>query len=54
MARGVRADESGTGTGLGLGIASEIARAAGGDLALRNTPPGLTACLTLPRATAGP
>jgi len=54
MARGVRADESGTGTGLGLGIASEIARAAGGDLALRNTPPGLTACLTLPRAMAGP
>lgn len=38
------------GTGLGLGIARNIARAAGGDLTLRNHPDGgLEACVTLPR-----
>jgi len=39
------------GTGLGLGIARNIARAHGGDLVLRNVPPGgLEAVLTLPRS----
>jgi len=38
------------GTGLGLGLARNIARAAGGDLTLRNHPGGgLEASLTLPR-----
>ena len=42
------------GTGLGLGIARNIARAHGGDLALRNRAEGgLEAVLTLPRISAG-
>lgn len=48
--RGARADEGGQGSGLGLTIAAEIARAVGGDLSLRNTTPGLSACLSLPLA----
>jgi signal transduction histidine kinase len=44
-----RSRETG-GTGLGLGIARNIARAHGGDIALRNHPAGgLEAALTLPR-----
>ena len=44
-----RSRETG-GTGLGLGIARNIARAHGGDIALRNYPAGgLEAVLTLPR-----
>ncbi|WP_421621426.1 ATP-binding protein [Alkalilimnicola ehrlichii] len=38
------------GTGLGLGIARNIARAHGGELALRNTGAGLEAVITLPSA----
>jgi signal transduction histidine kinase len=40
------------GTGLGLGIARNIARAHGGDIALRNVPGGgLEAMVTLPRSS---
>ncbi|WP_306117641.1 MULTISPECIES: HAMP domain-containing sensor histidine kinase [unclassified Roseitalea] len=46
--RGVRLDQSGD--GLGLAIASDIAEAAGGALALENRSPGLAARLTLPAA----
>ena len=47
-----RSRETG-GTGLGLGIARNIARAHGGDLALKNRPgEGLEAILTLPRSEA--
>ena len=49
MTRGARADESGKGSGLGLSIATEIVRAAGGDIALGTDGPGLTACVSLPR-----
>jgi len=46
---GSRSRETG-GTGLGLSIARNIARAAGGDLSLRNSPEGgLEAVLVLPR-----
>lgn len=48
--RGTRADETRAGAGLGLTIAAEIARAAGGEIALQNAASGLRACLTLPRA----
>ncbi len=48
--RGARLDTSGPGAGLGLAIASEIAEAAGGSLALANEAPGLAARLRLPAA----
>jgi signal transduction histidine kinase len=47
-ARGARLDTSGPGAGLGLAIASEIAEAAGGSLALEDARPGLVALLRLP------
>ena len=49
-ARGARLDLGGPGAGLGLAIASEIAEAAGGSLALENAPAGLDAMLRLPAA----
>ncbi len=52
LARGARLDTSGAGSGLGLSIASEIIDAAGGQLALSNANPGLTARVTLPEAAA--
>jgi signal transduction histidine kinase len=48
--RGVRLDMREGGDGLGLSIAGEIAEAAGGRLALRNTGSGLEAALLLPAA----
>jgi signal transduction histidine kinase len=45
-ARGARIDT--TGAGLGLAIASDVAEAAGGSLALANAPDGLVATLALP------
>ncbi|TPE47697.1 sensor histidine kinase [Amaricoccus solimangrovi] len=48
--RGVRLDLAGPGAGLGLSIASEIAAAAGGALALENGRQGLIARLDLPAA----
>jgi len=46
---GSRSRETG-GTGLGLSIARNIARAAGGDVSIRNRPSGgLEAVLVLPR-----
>ncbi|WP_412506865.1 ATP-binding protein, partial [Roseovarius sp. SYSU LYC5161] len=54
-ARGMRADDTRPGSGLGLTIAADVARAAGGDLTLRNGPGGLVACLRLPGGRdAGP
>jgi signal transduction histidine kinase len=47
-ARGARLDTGGPGAGLGLAIASEIAEAAGGSLALEDAAPGLRAVLRLP------
>lgn len=48
--RGMRLDESGDGQGIGLAIVSDIAEAAGGDLTLTNTRPGLCVELTLAAA----
>jgi signal transduction histidine kinase len=43
----MRLDESGKGQGIGLAIVSDIAEAAGGQLSLTNTCPGLCVELTL-------
>ena len=48
--RGMRLDESGEGQGIGLAIVSDIAEAAGGQLSLTNTRPGLCVELTLAAA----
>ena len=48
--RGARLDSSGPGAGLGLAIATEIAEAVGGSLALANRAPGLEVTLRLPAA----
>ena len=45
--RGMRLDESGEGQGIGLAIVRDIAEAAGGQLSLTNTRPGLRVELTL-------
>ena len=52
--RGARLDATAPGEGLGLAIASEIIDAAGGGLALRNTPAGFEAVIGLPAAQAPP
>ena len=50
--RGMRLDESGEGQGIGLAIVRDITEAAGGQLSLTNTRPGLRVELTL--AVAAP